>query len=203
MKIESTQVYGFGSALRSMRNPMNSWGKSDSNFFNNDEFVLGKADKELSAKLTKAGSEHCKHLRMIHVWVDMELPRYIWQEMDTYKFNNKVSTSTMHKLFNKDREIVIDDFEYAQEDYDILELIVIRLNNLRKQYLKTKDNALLLRAKKILPESFLQLRTIDFNYQELLNIYNQRKNHKLLIWRVICEWILSLPYFKELTGLDV
>lgn len=194
MKIEKTEVAGIQPSLRAMRNPMNSWSRSDT--FNG---VPGPNDIGLSQKLTKAGTEHCKHLRMIQVWVDLELPRYVWSEMDTYIFNTKVSCSTMHKITS--RLLTQADFELP-----ISEVTLNELNQLIKQAQETSNSgekkALIRIIKSRLPDGFLQKRTVNFNYAELLNIYWQRKNHKLPEWHIICDWILSLPYFKELTGVE-
>lgn len=189
MRITNTQVFGFEASLRAMRNPKNSWDKSDSA----GEFILGRKDAELSRKLTKAGTEHCKHLRMITVWADMELPRYLWQEMDTYRHIEKVSCSTMHKLL--DRKLTLDDFESEGIEGHLLDSLV-EINML----IGDKDPNALKIAKSILPESYLQKRTVCTNYQQLLNIYNQRKGHRLQQWRRICDWILEMPHFKALTG---
>lgn len=206
--IENEQVFGFESAIRGMRNPMNSWDKMDSEIINN-KFVYGKNDLDLSKRLIKAGNEHCKFMRMIQVWFDLTLPRYQWSEFDTYKFNVKNSCSTMHKLFNKQKKININDFEIRKED-DELQLvektiilnIILDLNKLRKLFFNEKNqnikNEILTTAKQILPESFLQKRTINTNYFELYNIYKQRKNHRLKNWHILCNWIINLPYFKDL-----
>lgn len=217
VKIENTQVFGFESALRGARNPMNSWDRSDSFTIydsydhrveikntNEENFVLGDADKILAQKLTKAGSEHCKFLRQIHVWADFTLPRYIWSEMDTYHYNTKNSTSTMHKLMS--RNLNLDDFTYNEFDEPMVKLIANHINQIRYVYGMTPDvkqkHEILRRAKQLLPEGYLQMRTMDTNYAELLNIYKQRWNHKLPEWHMLCEFIENLPYFVELTGIE-
>lgn len=225
MRIEKTEVYGFKAAIRGMRNPKDSWGKSDSSQIltsfpdlsmkcakikdknHNVECVnLGAADQKLSQQLTKAGSEHCKHLRMIQVWVDMTLPRYIWQEMDTYRHVEKVSCSTMHKLMSYDLtpDMFEGGFGSVHEEALLLEDIkeCIEIYHMKDTTPENKQK-LKLGVKRKLPESFLQKRTLNTNYQQLLNIYNQRKNHELPEWKHICEWIKELPYFVELTGLEV
>jgi len=217
MQIEMTEVYGLGAAIRSMRNPWDSWGKSDSKWpsdifeepfywstknANVECFLLGDEDKKLSQRLTQAGTEHCKHLRLIQVWADFTLPRFIWQEFDTYRHVEKISCSTMHTLMKNTitEDMFEDGFDFLPEDLlnSILEFIEI--------YQNTDDPAekrkCKYRAKRLLPESFLQKRTINTNYQCLLNIYKQRKNHELPQWQEICQWILALPYFKELTGIE-
>lgn len=214
IKIENAQIFGFESALRAMRNPMNSWDKSDSDQYrpdvndwscnNLEGFFLGDTDKKLAQKLTKAGSEHCKFLRQIHVWADFTFPRYWWSEMDTYHYNTKNSTSTMHKLMSRD--LTLDDFVFDAGDTPLMYNILSSLNGIRFDYLQTDDietkHYLLRRAKQLLPEGYLQMRTMDTNYAELLNIYKQRWNHKLTDWHIFCSWVERLPYFVELTGIE-
>lgn len=209
MKIENTQVYGFKAAIRAMRNPMNSWARSDSKVgqvispndknYNVEGFVLGEADKALSQKLSKAGTEHRKHLRLIRVWADLTLPRYIHQEMDTYKYIDKISCSTVHTLMKG--EISQDNFEY-EVPHEFIDM----LNAIIHEYKKTDNKEIkrqrLIQCKNLLPEGFLQKRTISTNYECLLAMYYQRHNHRLPEWHKICDWILSLPYFIELTGIE-
>lgn len=214
MKITNTEVYGFEAALRGMRSPMNSWHLQDTkrmlgikgkynDFKNNDlsyeAIVIGPNDMDLAKRLIKAGNEHCKFLRQIQVWADFEMPLYWWSEFDTYKFNTKNSCSTMHKLFNAKKEIELDDFVYSKEDINTLNFIISELNSLRQNYLETKDFNYVIRGKRLLPTSFKQKRTVNTNYAELMNIYNQRKNHRLKEeWQdVFCKWCEELPYFKE------
>lgn len=214
MKITNTEVYGFEASLRGMRNPMNSWHLQDTRFMTNNELeieeekngdllfegvVIGEKDMDLAKRLIKAGSEHCKFLRQIQIWADFEMPLYWWSEFDTYKFNTKNSCSTMHKLFNAKKEIELDDFVYSKEDINTLNFIINELNSLRKRYLETKDFNYVIRGKRLLPTSFKQKRTVNTNYAELINIYNQRKNHRLKEeWQdIFCKWCEELPYFKE------
>lgn len=214
MKITNTEVYGFEASLRGMRNPMDSWHLQDTkrmlgikgkynDFKNNDlsyeAIVIGSNDMDLAKRLIKAGNEHCKFLRQIQVWADFEMPLYWWSEFDTYKFNTKNSCSTMHKLFNTKKEIELDDFVYSKEDINTLNFIIMELNSLRKRYLETKDFNYVIRGKRLLPTSFKQKRTVNTNYAELINIYNQRKNHRLKEeWQdVFCKWCEELPYFKD------
>lgn len=212
MKIENTEVWGFKGAIRGARNPMNSWDRMDSTFDN--EIVIGPNDLKLCQSLVKAGTEHAKFMRMIHVQADLTLPRFIWSEFDTYKFVEKNSQSTIHKLLNTFNEITLDLFEtdYTWNEFYLKRATIDELEKLRKQYAEVKAskdvenkpeilNELLFRAKMILPESFLQLRTIDTNYAELRNIYFQRKNHKMPQWHTICDWIKGLPYGEELITL--
>ena len=209
MKITNTEVYGFEASLRGMRNPMNSWHLQDSVPCANNDYcissilwdatLIGEKDLDLAKRLIKAGNEHCKFLRQIQVWADFEMPLYWWSEFDTYKFNTKNSCSTMHKLFNAKKEIELDDFVYSKEDINTLNFIINELNSLRKRYLKTKDFNYVIRGKRLLPTSFKQKITVNTNYAELINIYNQRKNHRLKEeWQdVFCKWFEELPYFKE------
>ena len=205
MKITNTEVYGFEASLRGMRNPMNSWHLQDSIPYYCmpnilwDATLIGERDLDLAKRLIKAGNEHCKFLRQIQVWADFEMPLYWWSEFDTYKFNTKNSCSTMHKLFNAKKEIELDDFVYSKEDINILNFIIRELNSLRKRYLETKDFNYVIRGKRLLPTSFKQKRTVNTNYAELINIYNQRKNHRLKEeWQdVFCKWCEELPYFKQ------
>lgn len=228
IKIENTQVFGLEASIRGMRNPLDSWNKSDSystvyvdgymysmktgklvsdldndlyysNGRQNEEgYFIGEKDIKLAQKLTKAGSEHCKFLRQIQVWVDLDLPRYIWSEFDTYKFNTKNSCSTMHTAHK--RNLTQDDF-YGSISAGTLEF----LNNLidRKKEGSITSDYFIHEFKGNLPEAFLQRRTVNTNYAELLNMYHQRKNHRLKVWHEICNWILDLPYFKELTGIEI
>lgn len=206
MKITNTEVYGFKAALRGMRNPMNSWHLQDSVPYYCmpddilwDATLIGERDLDLAKRLIKAGNEHCKFLRQIQVWADFEMPLYWWSEFDTYKFNTKNSCSTMHKLFNAKKEITLDDFVYSAEDINTLRFIINELNSLRQKYLETKDFNYVIRGKRLLPTSFKQKRTVNTNYAELINIYNQRKNHRLKEeWQdVFCKWCEELPYFKQ------
>lgn len=225
MKIYNTEVWGLNHALRSMRNPMNSWGKADSicNIIcdecisdrceecvvsNDIGYIIGPNDLKLAHNLIKSGNEHMKFMRMIHVSADIDMPRYWWSEMDTYHFNTKNSCSTMHRLLNNNNPITLDMFITCEEDKDWWEFTVKKLEKLRQEYKDiqrtTKDknamNRLLVRAKRMLPEGFLQMRTLDTNYAELRTIYFQRKNHRLQEeWcDTFCSWIESLPYAKEL-----
>lgn len=206
--IDTLEVAGMYPAIQGMRNPKNSWDMSDSgrgyDYVNKVQICeIGHADMELAKKLIKAGAEHRKFLRQIRVWADVYMPRYVWQELDTYKFGTKNSQSTMHTLFK--RPITLQNF-YIGEDPIVmttnhLELSTIpTLNTLRDLYLKDEDYRWVIEMKRILPESFIQMRTWDTNYEELLNIYHQRKIHRLKEeWQdVICTWIENLPYFKEM-----
>lgn len=171
-----------------------------------EKFIIGPKDMELAQKLIRAGGEHRKFLRQIQIWVDIDMPRYWWSEFDTYHFNTKNSCSTMHKLLNEKNEITIDRFVYCDEDKDIVEILLKRLNEIRSQWIEEKKNKndkgmirCLLRAKRLLLESFLQMRTVNTNYEEVRGIYHQRKHHRLKTeWdRKFCDWVEKLPYFEE------
>lgn len=234
MKFSNTLVTNFSGSFRGLRNPKNSWNRSDSKF--NEYFditrgdvtseellktcpnayihhkndngyyadIIGEADMKLAQNLLKAGGEHSKFMRMIHVSVDVDMPRYWWSEEDTYHFNTKNSCSTMHKLLNNDNPITKDLFVWCEEDYDIVSAVVDRLEVLRQEYKSstcaTDKNRLLIRAKRLLPEGFLQMRTLDTNYAELRNMYFQRRSHRLKEEWVdtFCKWVESLPFAKEL-----
>ena len=223
MQITNTEVYGFEASLRGMRNPLNSWHLQDSRYlydydleelktigdelqwhphiddFTSGTFIIGDNDMNLAKRLIKAGNEHCKFLRQIQVWADFDMPLYWWSEFDTYKFNTKNSCSTMHKLFNAKKGIELTDFVFSEEEKPTLIFIISELNSLRERYLQTKDVNYLIRGKRLLPASFKQKRTVNTNYAELMNIYLQRKNHRLKEeWQeVFCKWCESLPYFME------
>lgn len=229
MKFVDTEVWGLKHALKGMRNPMDSWEKSDSGICkggddgigcNNcaiqhrckhaydKEFKIGKNDMKLAQSLIIAGNEHSKFMRMIHVAVDTDMPRYWWSEADTYHFGVKNSCSTMHKLLNNNNPITLDMFTICEEDIDWWEYTIDKLEQMRQEYKSiqktTKDNdvmnRLLVRAKRMLPEGLLQLRTWDTNYAELRNMYFQRRSHRLKEeWiDTFCKWIESLPYAEEL-----
>ena len=236
MKFENTEVWGFKHALHGMRNPMNSWDKSDSTTeyqswhdMSGGEFIIGKNDMELAQKLIRAGSEHRKFLRQIFVSVDITAPEYWWLQFDTYHIGVTTnSTSKMHKLMSK--PLTIYDFEwegmpgYKNDKYkynnipniyqEIAVPLIKTLNDLRYSYLKEED---VKKKKKIwrsiiqlLPISYLQTRTITMNYENILNMIHQRKNHKLNEWSGKDEpnlpnfisWTKTLPYAEELLFLD-
>ena len=246
MKFENTEVWGFEHAIRGMRNPLESWGQSDSEWethldYNKDivytKFSIGKNDLSLMQKLIKAGSEHRKFMRQIFVSVDITAPLYWWKEFDTYKVGTVASsTSTMHKLastpitlecFEMDNFSSNLEIEDGKDDdyihYSITEVwsyLIDKCEFLRQKYNKIIENKKYLEeikefeeaekarvmAKKywkelirLLPESWLQKRTITLNYENLLTIYRQRKNHKLTEWsKSFIDWVRNLPYAEEL-----
>ena len=203
IKITNVDVWGFNGAIRGMRNPYMSHENSDSTYKDEYYYSIGEKDMRLACTLIKAGSEHRKFLRMIHVQADILAPRYWWAEMDTYKHVSMNSSSTMH-LITK-RELTLDDFSFNEYvPSTTAEKIVQKLNTWIKDYNQMKDSfvaeerELLFSAiKQILPESYNQLRTIDTNYECLLSIYHQRRNHRLSEWHTFCEWIESLPYMED------
>lgn len=199
MKIETLELSGFKGAIKGMRNPLNSRNKSDSYNSSQGEFFIGSNDLELGMKLIKGGGEHRKFLRMIQVWADMDMPRYFWSEFDTYHFNTKNSCSTMHRLLHPTTSITRELFIYDKEDEYEIDIIIKKLNEIRENYLVTKDVKLIRRAKQLLPEGFLQLRTVNTNYEEIRSIYHQRKNHRLKEEWVdtFCKWVETLPYFEN------
>ena len=204
MKFENTEVWGFEHAVRGMRNPLNSWDKGDSGYIDrrfNDQFYIGENDLDLAQRLIKAGSEHRKFLRQIFVSVDITAPLYWWKEFDTYKVGTVAnSCSTMHKL--KDTPITVDCFEMG--DYcGFFETpwknLIALLEQCRKEYNKTKDKQYWKELVRLLPESWLQKRTVTMNYENTLNMYRQRKNHKLSEWsKSFIEWVKTLPYAEGL-----
>lgn len=216
--VKTIGVWGFEGAIRGMRMPYESFDKSDSyecdgyddyhcyvcKYANRDfdrcerpySFTFGSNDMELAKKLIKGGSEHRKFLRMIHVQAEVKAPRYFWQEADKYKWIEANSSSTMH-LITK-RYLTIDDFSRDDGIGDeVAKAWVLSLNALIAIYNEKKSEENFRIIKQTLPESYNQLRMIDTNYECLLNIYHQRKNHRLSEWHEFCNWELTLPYFEE------
>lgn len=216
--IKTIGVWGFEGSLRGCRMPYESFDKSDSitcaNCPNTDKegicinpktnvicdgFIMGKADMTLCKKLIKGGSEHRKFLRMIHVQCEIRAPRYWLTELDTYKVGTvRNSSSTMH-LITK-RELTIDDFtadKYARFDLEhtIIPIINKHIRNYNEGIVNKSDAFCAI--KQLLPESFMQRIIWDANYEVLLNIYHQRKNHRLSEWKQFRDWICTLPYMEE------
>lgn len=228
IKFEGTEVFGWEAAIKGMRNPLASWDRSDSGWnsnyggaiivdvdVENNELVVGKNDQELMKKLVKAGKDHRKFMRMIHVQADVTAPIYWWKEFDTYKIGTvRNSTSTMHKIHSK--EFTLDDFSHEKLlNISRLEKIVDWLNEYREIYVNWDDsvkyvggNGVELNKKDIwwqliqlLPSSYNQMSTIDLNYEVLANMYHSRKAHKLDEWRVgFTEWVEALPFSELITG---
>jgi hypothetical protein len=200
IKISDVEVCGFRPAIRGMRNPMNSWEKSDSVFDEYGGVVVGDSDLNLMKSLSSAGNDHAKFLRMIIVWLDITAPLYWWKEFDTYKVGTVAnSCSTMHKIHAK--EFTLDDFStdrLSELGVDVVEALIEVLNVRRKEFVVMKDTAMWDDMIQLLPTSYNQKRTVQLNYQVLKSMYHARKNHKLQEWRDFCAWCETLPYFKEI-----
>lgn len=162
--------------------------------------MLGPNDLDLAKRLAKAGSDHRKFIRQIFVSVDFNAPLYWWKEFDTYKVGTVAnSTSTMHKIASK--PFTMDDCSHDKMNETALRSlsqVIETLEALRQAYLETKDKELWYSMIQLLPSSYNQLRTVTMNYETLVNIYHARKHHKLAEWHVVCEWIETLPYAKDL-----
>lgn len=221
LKIENWEVLGWEHAIRGMRNPMNSWEKSDSGYCQRDllrdcttcvhkstdypvcysGFDIGPNDYTLMKNLRNAGTDHRKFMRMITVYLDITAPLYWWKEFDTYKVGTVAnSCSTMHKIHAK--EFTLEDFscEKLYDPLGDLRPIVDRLNVYRERYLETKDKNDWWQMIQLLPTSYNQKRTVMLNYEVLANIYKSRHNHKLDEWHTLCDWIEELPYSELITG---
>ena len=230
LKLENTEVVGWEHAIRGMRNPKNSWGKSDSVFTPHEledwphDIIktfddLGPNDHNLMAQLAEGGPVHAKYRRMITVYVDITAPLYWWKEFDTYKVGTVAnSCSTMHKIHAK--KFTLDDFsiehlmEWKDYESEVKELkpdrlcnfkfylidTISALNNARDLYLKTNDKKYWWQMIQLLPSSYNQKRTIMLNYEVLVGIYKWRRNHKLDEWHTFCDWIEELPYSELITG---
>ena len=202
IKISKISVMNFENAIRAMRNPLNSWAKSDSYYNDDGIFILGDNDLSLAMKLANAGSDDRKYLRQIIVSMDILAPLYWWKEYDTYKVGTVAnSCSTMHKIHAK--EFQLSDFSWERLDepgLQLMEAIIDYLNHNRKLFNETKDKRYWHNMIQILPTSYQQLRTVTLNYEVLRNMYHARKHHKLDEWRELCKRIESLPYSQLITG---
>jgi hypothetical protein len=200
IKLERTNVMNLENAIRGARNPMNSWDRSDSYYDEHGNYVLGENDLELAKRLAKAGSDHRKYLRQIFVSVDVTAPLYWWKEYDTYKVGTVAnSCSTMHKIHAKKFEM--DDFSHEKLSPGAniaLGTLVGFLEHCRQRYVETKSKQDWDDMIQLLPSSYNQMRTCTLNYENLLNIYYARRHHKLSEWHTYCQWIETLPYFKEI-----
>lgn len=211
MKFSNTCVFNIDGAVRGARNPMESWERSDSYVSDGGVFCIGDADMTLLKKLITAGESHRKFLRQIFVCVDITAPLYWFKEFSTYKIGTVAnSTSTMHKIMSKPFDISM--FETDDFDYDIehtgFKQVIERCNEYRKLYLENKDSNSELAKKywkaliRILPEGWLQTRTITMNYENVRTMVHQRKGHKLTEWHQFIDWAQTLPYAKELIFFD-
>ena len=230
LKIENTEVMGWEHAIRGMRNPKNSWEKSDSGWepqFDTEqgpvagEFVVGPNDHDLMMRLRNAGTDHRKFMRMIVVYLDITAPLYWWKEFSTYKVGTVAnSCSTLHKIHAK--EFTLEDFSHEKlivgingnwdiaagpecrsAPLDILEDTINALNIYREKFLETNDKKYWWQMIQLLPSSYNQKRTVMLNYEVLANIYKSRKDHKLDCWHTFCDWIKSLPYSELITGQSI
>ena len=225
IRIENVETIGWEHAIRGMRNPKNSWDKSDSKVcagrefglcdncsekeksdcINNGGFLVGKNNHKLMMALRNAGTDHRKFMRMIAVYLDITAPLYWWKEFDTYKVGTVAnSCSTMHKIH--DKEFTLEDFSVERSDMltqDVfLQHIIPVLEIQRKLYLESKSEKAWNSMIQLLPSSYNQKRTVMLNYEVLANMYKSRKNHKLKEWRYFCTWIRDLPYSELITGED-
>lgn len=217
IKIENIETFGWEAATRGMRNPMNSWEKSDSHMWeSSNRFEVGKNDLDLMIRLRNAGTDHRKFMRMITVYMDITAPLYWWKEFDTYKVGTVAnSCSTMHKI--ADREFTLDDFSCEHLSNPSMHSLgtAIKFLNMYRDIYNNWDtvndnskNAFQVHEKKdawwqmiqLLPSSYNQRRTVMLNYEVLANIYKSRKNHRLDEWRDFCETIKALPYSELITG---
>ena len=198
--IERTAVMNLDGAIRGARNPMNSWAKSDSYYDENGKFVLGPVDIDFGHRLAVSGSDHRKFLRQVFVTVDITAPLYWWKEFDTYKVGTVAnSCSTMHKIHAKAFER--DDFSHDRLDEGglaLLDATVAYLEAERQKFIANKeDRQPWHNMIQMLPSSYNQMRTVTLNYENLINIYYARRNHKLAEWHTLCDWITGLPCAKE------
>ena len=199
IQIEHTSTSGWETALRGMRNPLQSWEKSDS-YFPEGTPIIGQKDLNLMLRLAKGGSEHRKYLRYIHIGMDALAPDYFWKQFSTYKVGvTENSTSTMHKLHS--RPLDITDFSCEHLTGDSLkefEQMLRTINNLRASYIESKDKNTWYAMIQLLPMGYNFRRTLDFNYETALNMILQRHNHKLYEWHGFCNYLMSLPYMTDL-----
>lgn len=227
IKIENVDVLGWEASIRGLRNPLNSWAKSDSELERDPDYGcggscpcmdfgskmcdlhIGQNDLDLMTRLRNAGTDHRKFMRMITVYVDITAPLYWWKEFDTYKVGTVAnSCSTMHKI--ADKEFELDDFSHEHlydSEREVLETVIKYLNENRLAYMEMKEENWPMTAKRnwwqmiqLLPSSYNQKRTVMLNYEVLANMYNSRRNHKLDEWHTLCSWIESLPYSELITG---
>lgn len=211
MKFENTEVFNFDGALRGMRNPMNSWDRSDS-YQGRYRYIIGENDLKLAQTLIKAGSEHRKFMRQIFVSVDITAPLYWWSEYDTYKIGTAAnSCSKMHKIHSK--EFFRNDFSFDElnkKSLIFLDTIIAKLEELRLKYIETKDKQYWYAIIQLLPSSYNQKRTVTMTYENVFNMIHQRMNHKLNEWSGkddsskpnFISWAKKLPYAEELLFIE-
>ena len=199
ISVTNPEVFGWKAAIRGMRNPMNSWDKSDS-FEDQGDFIIGPNDMKLMWQLIRSGAEHRKFLRMIHAQMDVVAPLYWWKEFDTYKVGTVAnSCSTMHKIHSK--VFALNDFSHEHltgKSLEVLQSTIDRLNFCREVYLKDKDKDLWWQMIQLLPSSYNQKRTIDLNYEVCRIIIHQRTGHKLDEWNQFVDALKNLDYMGDL-----
>lgn len=225
LKIENTEVMGWEHAIRGMRNPKNSWEKTDSypavdcgkcgkiereDICKKEDrdctgfecFEVGPNDLKLMTTLRNAGTDHRKFMRMITVYLDITAPLYWWKEFDTYKVGTVAnSCSTMHKIAAK--EFTLDDFSHEHLGYQSIRVLkdtIKVMNDFREEFIKDHEKVNWWQMIQLLPSSYNQKRTVMLNYEVLANIYKSRRHHKLDEWHTLCDWIESLPYSELITG---
>lgn len=216
LKVENVEVLGWEHAIRGMRNPKNSWAKSDSGPecpYGKEKccgecqqnFCIGPNDKQLMMALRNAGTDHRKFMRMITVYLDITAPLYWWKEFDTYKVGTVAnSCSTMHKITDKPFEL--DDFSHEHLGFQsvrVLKDTIKVMNDFREEFIKDHEKENWWQLIQLLPSSYNQKRTVMLNYEVLANIYKSRRHHKLDEWHTLCDRIESLPYSKLITGTAV
>ena len=201
IKIERVSVMNIENAIRGARNPLNSWGRSDSYYDEDGKYVLGPNDLDLAMRLAKAGNDHRKFLRQIFVSVDITSPLYWWKEFDTYKVGTVAnSCSTMHKIHHKKFERA--DFSCEKMDeaaLRVLDTVIDFMEAERVKFCEDKKNKQAwINMIQMLPTSYNQMRTVTLNYENLINMYYARRTHKLHEWHDLCDWIMTLPYAEQL-----
>ena len=216
LKVENVEVLGWEHAIRGMRNPKNSWAKSDSGPkcpYEKEKccgecqqnFCIGPNDKQLMMALRNAGTDHRKFMRMITVYLDITAPLYWWKEFDTYKVGTVAnSCSTMHKI--TDKEFTLDDFSHEHLGFQsvrVLKDTIKVMNDFREEFIKDHEKENWWQLIQLLPSSYNQKRTVMLNYEVLANIYKSRRHHKLDEWHTLCDRIESLPYSALITGTAV
>ena len=219
LKVENVEVLGWDAAIRGMRNPLNSWEKSDSQFVRDSDYGcfgvcpcselvdcdcchVGPNDLKLMNTLRNAGTDHRKFMRMITVYLDITAPLYWWKEFDTYKVGTVAnSCSTMHKIAAK--EFTLEDFSHEHLGYQSIRVLkdtIKVMNDFREEFIKDHEKVNWWQMIQLLPSSYNQRRTVMLNYEVLANMYKSRRNHKLDEWHTFCDWIESLPYSELITG---
>ena len=201
IKIENIEVFGWETAIRGARNPMNSWDRMDSGY-NNGDFFIGEKDLKMLRGLCIAGTDHRKWMRMVNVTMDITAPLYWWKEFDTYKVGTVAnSCSTMHKIQAKKFDLTDFSCEHLNVGaVQCLQNTIDILNFYRDEFNKTKDKDAWWQMIQLLPSSYEQKRTVQLNYEVLNTMYRARHNHKLDEWRQFCNTLQSMPYNVFITG---